>query len=79
MSGSAVFITIAIVAFLAIGAAVLIRKGGGRPLTPLASVAFALVLAGIIFGENRAVGYSLIGVGVAVAIADMYLKGRRGR
>jgi hypothetical protein len=45
-------------------------------LTPLAAVAFAFVLAGVVFGETRLVGYGLMGVGVALAIADIVLQRR---
>jgi len=50
------------------------KKGKGQKLTPLAGIAFAFILAGIIFGENRLIGYSLMGVGVVLAIIDMVLK-----
>ena len=41
------------------------------PLSTLASIAFAFVLAGIIFGDDRLIGYSLMGVGVILAIIDI--------
>lgn len=45
-----------------------------KGLSTLAAVAFGFVLAGIIFGENRAVGYSLMGIGVVLAVIDIYIK-----
>lgn len=51
-----------------------IRK---RRLTPFAGLAFAFVVAGIIFGEEQVIGYSLMVIGVAFAVADMFRK-RRG-
>ena len=42
-----------------------------RQITPLAGLAFAFVLAGIIFGEDRLVGFGLMGVGVILAVADI--------
>lgn len=42
--------------------------------TPLASIAFGFILVGLLFGENRMVGYSLIGFGVILAVADMVKK-----
>jgi hypothetical protein len=45
-------------------------------LTPLASLAFAFTMAGIIFGENRLVGYSLLGVGLILAVIDILNKSR---
>lgn len=41
-------------------------------LTPLASLAFGFILAGILFGDNRSIGYSLMGVGVLLAIVDIF-------
>jgi hypothetical protein len=43
-------------------------------LTPLASLAFGCILAGLFFGDNRFIGYGLMGVGVLLAIIDMYNK-----
>jgi hypothetical protein len=40
-------------------------------LTPLAGLAFGLILAGILFGENRYLGYGLMGVGVVIAVIDI--------
>jgi hypothetical protein len=48
-----------------------------KPLTRLAALAFAFVLAGIFFGENRFLGYGLIAVGVGFAVADMIRRSRR--
>jgi hypothetical protein len=50
------------------------REGRLRPLTVLA---FACVVAGLIFGENRLLGYSLFGVGVLLAVIDMIARLRR--
>jgi hypothetical protein len=41
-------------------------------LTPLAGLAFGFVLAGIIFGDDRLISYSLLGIGVLLAVIDMY-------
>jgi hypothetical protein len=47
-------------------------------MSRLAGIAFAFVIAGIIFGEDRVLGYSLMGVGVVLAIIDIILKSRKG-
>jgi len=47
-----------------------------KPLTPLAGLSFGFVLAGIVFGENRILGYSLIGIGVLLAVIDIFRKKR---
>lgn len=40
--------------------------------TPLAGIASGFVLAGILFGNDRLVGYSLLGIGVIFAVIDMF-------
>ena len=45
-----------------------------KKLTPLAGLAFGFILAGIIFGDDRLISYSLIGVGVILAIIDIIKK-----
>lgn len=44
-----------------------------KTLTPLAGLAFAFVLAGIIFGDNQLIGYGLIGIGVLLAVIDIVI------
>lgn len=54
------------------------RKNPKRKrLSPLAAVAFVFVLAGIMFGENRWVGYSLMGIGIALSVLDMFRQGKK--
>jgi uncharacterized membrane protein len=50
----------------------------GRPsrLTPLAALAFVLVLAGILLGQERLIGYGLIALGVILALIDIVQKSR---
>ena len=36
--------------------------------------AFFLVLGGILFGENRLVGYGLLGAGILLAIIDIIIR-----
>jgi len=45
-----------------------------KKLTPLAGLAFGFIMAGIIFGDDRLIGYSLIGIGVILAIIDIIKK-----
>jgi hypothetical protein len=81
MTDATIFIILAVVAFVAVAAIIFMRgiSGVGQRLSPLAGIAFAFVVAGIVFGDDRVLGYSLIGVGVAIAAGDMIIKGRRGR
>jgi hypothetical protein len=73
MNTSQIWIVISI-AVLAVIALLLFFVGKNRKenrLTPVAGLAFGFVLAGIIFGDDRVIGYSLMGVGVLLAVIDM--------
>jgi len=77
MNASQIFIAIAIVVLVV--TAGLVYFAGRRKekrLTPLAGLAFAFVLAGIVFGQERWLGYGLLGMGVILAVADMVRKGK---
>ena len=77
MEATQIYIIIAIIILAIIVALVFFLKKNKREakLTPLAALAFAFVFAGIIFiGEGRVVSYSLMGIGVIIAIIDIILK-----
>ena len=67
------FIVLSIAVLAAIAVLVFFVRRGSKEnrLTPLASLAFAFVLAGIMFGDDRLVGYSLLGIGVLLAVVDI--------
>jgi hypothetical protein len=48
-----------------------------KSLTPLAASGFACIIAGVIFGDNIIVGYSLIGAGVLLAVTDIFVKPKK--
>jgi drug/metabolite transporter (DMT)-like permease len=80
MDASQIFIIIAVVTLLAVMALwfFVLRQHGPRPLSPLSGLAFAFVIAGIIFGEDpRWLGYGLIAIGIALAVAEMIMTQRR--
>lgn len=81
MEPSHIYIAIAIIALALIALALFFisRKKGSNKFTPLAGTAFGFVIAGIIFGENRLIGYGLIGIGVTLAIIDAFLKYRASK
>lgn len=45
-------------------------------MTRLVALAVALVLAGLLFGPNRLIGYGLVGAGGILAIADLVNRAR---
>jgi hypothetical protein len=67
------YIAISIIALVIVALLVYFvgRKGKGSKLTPLAGLAFGLILAGLFFGANRWFGYALLGAGVVLAVIDM--------
>jgi hypothetical protein len=80
MNPSQIYILISIIILLVIAILLIIfikKDKKQKSLTPLAGIAFAFVLAGIIFGENRLIGYSLIGTGLLLAIIDIVNKLRK--
>ena len=76
MDTSLPYIVIVIGALLILGMLAYASARSGRPekLTPLAGLAFAFILAGILFGEQRLFGYGLIAVGVVLALIDIVKK-----
>jgi ribose/xylose/arabinose/galactoside ABC-type transport system permease subunit len=48
-----------------------------QKISPIGGLAFAFVLAGLVLGQNRVVAYSLLGIGVALAIVDIVLRARK--
>ena len=78
MDMSQIFIAVSIAVLGAIAVLVFFVGKGRREnrLTPLASLAFAFVLAGILFGDDRLIGYSLMGIGVILAVVDMFRRSR---
>lgn len=75
MGTSQIYILISVI-ILAIIMVILVvtRKKMQKPLSKLAAFAFVFIMAGIIFGEERSIGYSLMGVGVILAIIDIVKK-----
>jgi len=70
---SQIFIAVSIVVLACIALLVFFVGKSRREnrLTPLASLAFGSCLAGILFGDDRLVGYGLMGIGVVLGIVDM--------
>lgn len=62
-----VIIVFAIIALLFLSTE---KRAKSKKLTPLTSLAFAFVIASILFEDNRLIGYGLIGVGIIIAFID---------
>lgn len=76
MTTSQIYILIAILvlAIIAILVFAVNKKKEHKTLTPLAGLAFGFILAGLFFGDDRLIGYSLMGVGIILAVIDMIKK-----
>jgi len=77
MNPSQIYIAISIVVLAIIALLVFFVNKKYKKLTPLAGLAFGFILAGIIFGDDRLIGYSLIGIGVVFAVIDIIKKIRK--
>jgi hypothetical protein len=66
-----VWIAISIIALVVIVVVLLIARGRQyQQPSNLAIVGMSLVVLGIIFGDSRLIGYSLIGVGILLSIIE---------
>lgn len=75
MNTSQIYILISLVVLALIMAVlILTRKKMQKPLSKLAIFAFIFIMAGIIFGDNRLIGYSLMGFGLVLAVIDIVKK-----
>lgn len=71
------FITIAVIVLVLLAMFLFGVKKKENRLSRLASLAFAFILGGIVFGENVYLGYGLMGVGLGLAFVDIFIKGRK--
>lgn len=78
MNSQLIYILIGLLILIIIALLVLVvgKQKKGKPFTMLASLAFAFILAGILFGEERWLGYGLMGIGVVLAVIDIIRKAR---
>ena len=78
MDMAQIYIIIAIGVLAVIAAIVFLvrkhKKKKTHKLTPFASIAFGLILAGIIFSGDRVLSYGLMGAGIIFAVVDIVLK-----
>ena len=79
MNTSIAYIAVSIVVLIIVAILVFFVSKDKREnrLTPLAGLAFGFVLAGILFGDERLIGYSLLGVGVVLSIIDIFTRSRK--
>jgi hypothetical protein len=73
MNFPGIYIALSLVVLAAVAVLIFFvgKRRNANRLTSLAGLAFGFIVAGILFGENRFIGYGLMGVGVILAIADI--------
>jgi len=79
MNISQIYIAISIAALAVVALLVFFVSKNRKEnrLTPLASLAFTFTMLGVIFSDDRLIGYGLMGVGVLLAIVDMYNRSKQ--
>ena len=75
-SQSFIVVSIAVLAVVAVLVFFVSKNRKENRLTPLASLAFGFVIAGIIFADDKLIGYGLLGVGALLAVIDMFNRSR---
>ncbi|MBU0627426.1 hypothetical protein KKH82_08720 [Patescibacteria group bacterium] len=53
------------------------RRKKAKKLSQLAALSFGCILAGILFNDTVAISYGLLGIGVILAIVDIFRKKRK--
>jgi hypothetical protein len=74
MNASPIYIavSVAVLALVALLVFFVGRRRNENRLTPLAGLAWAFILAGLVFGDDRLIGYGLMGIGVILAVVDIF-------
>jgi hypothetical protein len=73
-----VAVAVVVLAVLAILFLIVGRGGGQRRPTPLAGLAVTCVVCGIVFAEEKVLGYAFFLVGILLAINDAVRRSREG-
>lgn len=53
------------------------KKSKPKRLSVLASIAFGFIVAGIVFGENRSISYSLLAIGIILSAVDVNIQSKK--
>jgi hypothetical protein len=77
ISGISILISLVVLAVVAALVFFVRKDRAENRLSPLAGLAFGFILAGILFGQERLLGYALMGIGVTLAVVDMLRRSRR--
>lgn len=73
------WIVATVVVALGLLAVVFVQREKFKSPDQLQALGTALVVLGIVFGEDRAIGYSLMGGGVLLSVVSMEVRRRRAK
>jgi len=71
-----IIVLLVVLALIAVFIFIQNRQRKTRLISPLAGLAFAFVLSSLLFGEDRLIGYGLMGFGLLLALLDIFNKHR---
>ena len=79
MDASQIYILTSVIILLVIAAIVIFARKNSKKkkqetITPLAGIAFGFILLGILFSDSRLIGYSLMGIGIILAVVDIVVR-----
>jgi len=76
MNVTGLYIVVSVIVLMIIAYTVYFTGNKKKKLSPVAGLAFSFTIAGIIFGDSRLIGYSLIGIGVVLAVTDIFYRSK---
>jgi len=76
MNASQIYIALSVATLIIVALLVFFisRRKIEQALTPMTILAFGFILTGILYSNDRLLNYSLMGIGVTLAIVDMVRK-----
>jgi formate hydrogenlyase subunit 3/multisubunit Na+/H+ antiporter MnhD subunit len=79
MDISQIYIAVSIVVLAVVAFSIFVVRKNGKEnrLTRLASLAFTFTVLGVVFSDDRLIGYGLMGIGVLLAVADIFNRAKR--
>ena len=78
MTSIKIYILITLIVLFIVAIAVFTTQKGKKTkkISSLVGIAFASILASLLFGQNRILGYSLLGLGILLAVIDIIQRSR---
>lgn len=79
MDSKIIYILTALVALYLVAVLILrfSKTSNVKKISPWGGLAFAFILAGLVLGQNRIIGYTLLGAGMVLAIVDIVIRARK--